>query len=501
MKYLSNNLRAALLGGVALTQCVPGPGFATPLGGIAPTLSSEANVLQPVAAAQPVTSTRPVRTTHQASAAPKTDKDRAVFTSGPFSPDDQMGEIEMFVGETRVIKRRNVARIAVGNGKIMSSAALDDKEILIIANEPGVSVLHVWTKDGRSGRIKVRILGSDMKRIENELVRFFAGFPNVKTQTIGEKIVVEGDNLSDADLFKIDELSKRYPQIINFTGRVGWEKMIYLDVKVVEFKKDKLRDLGVKWDQEIQGPAFGLAGDVRTNSYFRVKGQLEGEDQLPLRVTPFQSYLGIVTNLNSRIRLSEAKGDAVVLAEPKLAARSGSAAKFQAGGEIPYSAVSSLGQTTVIFKKYGVLLEIKPKADNSGAIRSEITAEVSQPDTSAMSSTGVPGLLTRRAETEFNVRAGETMVIAGLIDRRKSGAADQIPGLGSIPLLGYLFKSRNSQDRETELVVFVTPTIVDANSSQLKELKDRVEKNVDEFVNPPADPPTPMVIEPFEFTP
>ena len=117
--------------------------------------------------------------------------------------------------------------------------------------------------------------------------------------------------------------------------------------------------------------------------------------------------------ISSRLNLLEREGDAIVLATPQLTARSGSSAKFQAGGEIPYSVVNQNGFVTVQFKNFGIILEVKPRADSTGAIRSEILAEVSEPDPSVSSLQGVPGLRTRRTQTEFNVRAGETMVLSG----------------------------------------------------------------------------------------
>jgi pilus assembly protein CpaC len=421
---------------------------------------------------------------------------RSALISGPWDLSDFAGEITMFVGETKVFRKPSVARLAVGNGKILSAAALDDSEILLIANQEGTSVLHIWTKDGRSARLKINIVPQDMGQVVKDIVKFLGGMPNIKTSVVGDKVLVEGQDLSDFDAYKIEELGKRYPQIVNFTGRVGWERMIYFDVKVVEFKKDKLRDVGIVWDKEAQGPTVAMAGDVHSNNIYRPIGSIGGESQLPMRIAPFQNYFGIVSELNSRIRVSENNGDAVVLASPKLAARSGSSAKFLVGGEIPY-AVSTNNQIAFEYKSYGLELNINPRMDNEGSVRSTISAKISALDPSVTVLNGVPALVTRNVDTEFNVKAGETMVIAGLIDRRKSDSVDRVPGLGLVPVLGTLFRSTNTQDRETEIVIFVTPTILtsDAKSAPVKQglesERKRVEKSVDEYINPPP-PPVPV---------
>jgi Flp pilus assembly secretin CpaC len=158
-----------------------------------------------------------------------------------------LAEIEIFVGESRVFPTPGVGRIAVGNGAILTAAALDNREVILFANAVGTSSLFVWNEDGRSQRIKVSIVPGDTSRYAREISSFLVKMPGAKTSIIGDKVIVEGDALSDQDLAKIDELSKRYPQVVNFTNRLGWEQMILMDVKVVEFPVNELREIGVKW--------------------------------------------------------------------------------------------------------------------------------------------------------------------------------------------------------------------------------------------------------------
>src|SRR3546814_500017 len=156
------------------------------------------------------------------------------------------------------------------------------------------------------------------------------------------------------------------------------------------------------------------------------------------------------------------KGTAVVLAQPQLLARSGSTAEFLAGGEVPYSTVDANGNTNTAFKPYGVSLRITPQIERNGAVRSRIEVEVSSVD-NALSVPNGPSLKTRRAATEFNVRSGQTLVLAGFLSREATHNVDKVPGLGDIPILGELFKSSRFQRHETELAIFVTPGLVGAD--------------------------------------
>jgi pilus assembly protein CpaC len=404
--------------------------------------------------------------------------------------DEAPQEIELFVGETRVIPAPGVARVAVGNGRLLSASVLEEREILLIANDAGATTVHLWQRDGRARRFNVLVRVADTARTTREIVEFLADMPNVRARAIGDRVLVEGQNLTDEQLFKIDELAKRYPQIVNFTARVGWERMILIDVQVVEFKKEKLRELGVRWDTSAPGFNAGVAGDAIRGGFVvnppAGSAGLQGVDSLPRPIDPLRWYFGIVSAISSRLNVYERNGDAVVLATPQLTARSGSSARFQAGGEIPYAVVNQNGFVTVQFKNYGIILEVKPRADSTGAIRSEISAEVSEPDASVSTLQGVPGLRTRKTQTEFNVKAGETMVLSGLLDRRRGETIEKVPGLGDIPILGQLFRSKRFTDNETELVIFVTPVIVTAHDSPANARRESLDERARRELAPPA---------------
>lgn len=413
----------------------------------------------------------------------------------PYAPikkptdDGQIPEIEMYVGESRVFPSPGVARIAVGNGTILNAAALDGKEIILFANAAGTSSLFVWSEDGRYQRVKINIVPGDTGRFAREIAAFLATIPKAKASIIGDKVIVEGGNLTDADLARIDLLSKRYPQIVNFTNPMGFESMVMLDVKVVEFPTTELRELGLKWNATGGAAIGGIWSPIRRgrDGPYQINIQT-GTDNAPPILAPggagpvaLPNGLNVLSalnlGLNATISALAQQGRTTILAEPQLSARNGSKASFLAGGEFPYAVTTNDG-TSILFKPYGVKLDILPRVDSSGNVRATIETEVSNLDPSVSTPFG-PGLLSRKTSTEFNVRSGETIVLSGLIQRETSNNTDKVPGLGDIPIIGALFRSKKFQNRETELVVFVTPTLIDPKSpgitDRLQKTNERLE--------------------------
>ena len=170
------------------------------------------------------------------------------------------------------------------------------------------------------------------------------------------------------------------------------------------------------------------------------------------------------------------------MAEPKLVSRSGGQAEFLAGGEVPIPISNALGALNVTFRQFGIILKIAPIADAEGFISTTIEVEVSTIDP-AIAVNGIPGFATRRTRTEMNVRQGQTMVLSGLFSSEESKTVAKLPGLGSIPILGELFKSRDFRNNRTDLVIFVTPYIIDPDHERNQEMlrfAKKIESEVDE---------------------
>ncbi|MFB1030565.1 MAG: pilus assembly protein N-terminal domain-containing protein, partial [Thauera sp.] len=265
-------------------------------------------------------------------------------------------EIQMFAGETRVLPQRDAQRLAVGDAKVLSAAVLDEREILLIANGPGDTMLQVWSRSGRSQRIKITVRQTDTARIARDLQGFLHDVPRLRTRTIGDNVVIEGEGLSDAERDKVAELAKRFPQLIDFTSRVGLDRMFAFDVRFVEISRSGLRDLGIDWT--TQGKpllGIGVIGDLyhdnRTGATVtRTLGTGEQRSEVSIeadRVSPFAANAALVGSFFGRLNLLAQKGDAVILASPRLSARNRGEASFLAGGEIPVPVASATGTPSV----------------------------------------------------------------------------------------------------------------------------------------------------------
>jgi pilus assembly protein CpaC len=182
-------------------------------------------------------------------------------------------------------------------------------------------------------------------------------------------------------------------------------------------------------------------------------------------------FSGLNGVLNARLSALAQAGEATILAQPQLLARSGATARFEAGGEVPYSTTDKDGKTTTSFKKYGVALSITPQVDRNYAVRSKIDIEVSSVDQTLASASG-PALKIRRASTEFNVRSGQTLVLGGFLSRERTRDRDGVPGLSDIPVMGGLFGVKRDHYRETELAIFVTPVVVNAEHPSMTQRID-----------------------------
>lgn len=323
-----------------------------------------------------------------------------------------VSNLDMFVGELQVLGKVDVTRVAIGNGDIIRAEVLKTGELLIIGQTEGSTSLRLWNKNDTQTAYNIRVGANDPET------------------------------------------------------RVRMERMVRMRVRMVEFRKRALGQLGIDWSDSTAGPSFSTAGDVISNNLFRPAA--EGFDGLPNRVAPFSTYFGIASNITSRINFLTQNGDAVTLAEPVLSAVNGGQASFLAGGEVPYPTIGTNGQTTVEFKEYGVRLQVAPRIDAGGNIRTLVETEISQLD-AAVSVNGAPGLLTRRAQTEVNVRSGQTIVISGLLSSESSEDVQSVPGLGRLPIIGRFFRSTNKSNDVRELVIFVTPEVIEPSGELLTE--------------------------------
>lgn len=235
------------------------------------------------------------------------------------------------------------------------------------------------------------------------------------------------------------------------------ETTILIKAKLIEVRKSALRDIGVDWADVAAGPMFSTDDGV-----------------------------DVTSSLDSVIHLLMNRGDARLLAEPTLTCISGGQAEFVVGGEVPIPVQNQDGALNVVFKQFGILLNVAPRANEAGLIRTKVGVEVSSVD-KANSVLGIPGFATRKTNTEMNVHSGEPMIVAGLFSADDAKNVAKVPGLGALPVIGELFKSRQFRRGETELVVLVTPEIIGADSNAVSEgvqRFDRLKRESDEALKP-----------------
>nr|WP_240905421.1 pilus assembly protein N-terminal domain-containing protein [Bordetella hinzii] len=346
-------------------------------------------------------------------------------------------DILLEVGQTHVLPAPGLSRIAVGSGQVVQAQAVDGKEVILFARKEGVSSVHVWT--GRQGAkaYTLRVMPAGFGRMRAEVEQLLASMPQLRFSVVGHQIVIEGSGLTDDHKQRIAALAARYPEVLDLTGDVGWEQMVLLDVQVVEIPRTRLWELGLNWETG----ADTAGGVTHAGPWGAVQ------------------WLGVHASLGARLQALAQRGEAVFLARPRLLARSGSSASFLAGGEVPYPGADSDGKGTTVFKPYGVGLTITPRIDPRGTIRSRIEVEASSIDPTLTVAAG-PAMRTRRAATEFNLPSGQTLVLGGFLGREWTQHTRGLPWLSELPVIGALFGGRREQTRDTELAIFVTPTIV-----------------------------------------
>lgn len=354
------------------------------------------------------------------------------------------------VGSSTVLKLTSVERLAIGNGEVVQATVINQNEIVVFGKKAGTTTLDVWRALGKRQSYRIRVTPEGFTRVQEEIRNLLKTIPMARSSVVGDKLIIEGENLSDSDQAKIARLVQRYPELLDFTSQVGWDKMVLLDVQVIEIPSARVQELGIRWDTTLPVPLKGMGG-------------------MP----------GVSGLLSARIHALAQSGEATILAQPQLLARSGATATFVAGGEVPYTNTDKDGKSTTSFKKYGVSLNITPQVDQSLAVRSKIDIEVSSVDQTLASAAG-PALKIRRASTEFNVRSGQTLVLGGFLSRERSRESDGVPGLSEIPLMGSLFGVKRDQFRETELAIFVTPVVVNADHPDMVRRVENANVIIDE---------------------
>lgn len=398
--------------------------------------------------------------------------------------------LDLYAGQAKTLGLGTITRVAVGNPEIVNYKVLENGSLLLIGVQPGISTVSIWKDGDRHDTLEITVLPLPMERqmkVASELVKHFKG---LSVEKVGHNLVFKG-SIDSAFLETIDQIVQQLPGALNLVRGDGFElsELVRLDVKIVEIKRQDLKKLGVRWDSEIGGPAYGLHSPFTTNPVFGVVST--SQNGLPTEIREILTnanypvnnydtlqYFGVTTGISSRIDALAEVGQARILSAPKLVARSGETAEFLSGGEFPIPVINQDGFVNVDFRDYGILLNILPVVSGEN-IKVALEVEVSNIDP-AVQVNGIPGLLNRRATTTINMKNRDSLVVSGLVANTTSKQTSKVPFLGDIPVLGKLFSSTDNRVEESEVMVMVTPHIVTPENQDNQLLVKKVKAYVEE---------------------
>jgi pilus assembly protein CpaC len=350
-------------------------------------------------------------------------------------------------------------RVAVSDPKVANVRVLSDRQVLIQGLLPGTTTMMVWLK-GRapvSHTVKVEL---DLAGMQAQL-RDVTGNQKLRVAYSGRSVLLSGDAPTAAQRAMAEQVIGAYGHpVVNLVQVPQGNDQVAIDVHVLELSKSAALSMGLTYGG---GEITDIANGVR--KYIFKPWELMTGEQTPGRINTFSQ----LDFLAVKIEALQRRGEAKLLAHPTLVAMDGGTAKFLAGGEIPIPVQQALGQTTILWKEFGVRLEIKPIVQPSGRIQLAVAPEVSSLDFAnglKQATFTIPALKTRRAETQVMLAANETLVLGGLMNRESNRNWEMIPGLGDLPVIGELFKSRRFQESETELAILVTPRLVKSEVGQ-----------------------------------
>jgi pilus assembly protein CpaC len=362
--------------------------------------------------------------------------------------------------------------VMVGDPEVADVNPLTDHTLSILGKKIGTTRVQVYAEGKKLIGIFDVEVSYDISRLTNELKRRFAG-SHLQASSVNGRIMLSGEVADAATLDKAVTIARQFgPEIINSVSVMSPQQVL-LEVRFIEISRTASRELGVQWNRfggssttniGSMQPAGSLPLPTPGSGTFPVgeaAGLLSGASPFGFAIARIAGG-GALTDV--AINALEQKGIARSLAEPNLVALSGDTASFLAGGEYPIPVAGNLGQISVDYKKYGVGLAFTPTVLSRGLINLKIEPEVSSIDYThpvAISATvSVPSLIVRRASTTVELRDGQSFVLGGLLQSNNQNSIDQLPWLGSVPVLGALFSSKSYQKNETDLVIVVTPHLV-----------------------------------------
>ena len=398
----------------------------------------------------------------------------------------------------------NMADIFVSNESVADVQVKSQRQLYIFGLAPGETTVYVSNAAGDiiwSANVRI---GNNLDSVD-QMLTLAMPEANIQVATMGSNtMLLTGTVAAPEDAAEAERLVAAFVgEGMNVISRLRMATPLQVNLRVrfAEVSRSLARNLGVNLTtiDDTSGFQFGysqgrpgfvssiypgtvtgvgttVTGTVANPAY--VPGgsalpflQIPGTTINPL--TPGQTLGGVGRLLGLDIAgaldAGEREGLVVTLSEPNLTALSGETAEFLAGGEFPIPQSAGLGATSIIYKNYGVSLSYTPTVLANGRISIRVKPEVSELSSQGAVTVGgfsIPALITRRAETTVELGSGESFMIAGLMSNNSQNTIERTPGAGDIPILGALFRSTNFQRGETELVIVVTPYLVEPISDR-----------------------------------
>jgi pilus assembly protein CpaC len=420
--------------------------------------------------------------------------------------DAEPNSVRLLVGRSTVLDVGTpIARVSLTSAEIADALVTSPSQLLINGKMPGTISMFVWDRAGALRRYELTVQ-RDLALLSEQLKTLFPA-ENISATANGKNVVLTG-NVSSKDIIEkavnvaagyVDK--KEEVTTLLQLGQGAATNQVLLRVRFAEVSRSAMTQLGVSFaaNGAKDGRYFGRS---TTQQYaapeWDEQGRFVFSDFLNLFFFDSREQLAVV------VKALSDKGLFQSLAEPNLVAESGKEASFLAGGEFPIPIAQGSGANigvSVMFKEFGIRLNFTPTV-NGDRVHLKVRPEVSALDFNnsiVLSGFRIPSLTTRRTETELELNNGQTFAIAGLMNNTMLSSMQKIPGLGDIPILGLLFRSKAAQKNLTELVVMITPEILPNNSRGVTPNLPRIPER---FIDPlPERRTQPMPPPPFAAMP
>ncbi len=365
--------------------------------------------------------------------------------------------LEMVVNSSRIMYMdEDIPRVLVNNKDVVHVVPLSPTQVQVSALKPGVTQVNLWDKDGNVRNVDVIVI-PDARQLEMVLR---SEFPNaaVRVRPMENSVILAGYVDRPEVIGPIVAIAENfYPKIINNIS-VGGVQQVALHTKVMEVSRTKLRSLGFDFSWR-SGQDFVIDSASGLISAASTASNTVGTGAQTVRF----GIVGDNSRFDGFIDALQRKEIVKILAEPTLVTISGRPASFQEGGEFPIIVAQGIGANSVEFKQFGTRIDFVPIVLGNGNIRLEVRPQVSEIDNSRGVDLGgivVPGLRTRWVDTAAEMRSGQTLALAGLIQTRTESSNRGLPWLADLPFTGVLFRRVREEVNEIELLVTVRPELV-----------------------------------------